>query len=390
MKINLIKILILISVIFIAGCYSGENRVLDKVEVISYDSLKIEKNTYNNLEDCGKIAKTVKLETIEDSLIGSVDRIIIDPQTEDILILDYRSRKKVLRFNSQGKFLRSYGKHGQGPGEYNEIENFTINSNGDVIILSSTKLIKFSREGHYLTEIRTHFYAKYIECIDDNLYIPVLRYSRSPKVKKDILIFNSLLVNTGGIGEYDLRLTKDLYLVKNSIIKSGKKLLFIDLYKFNLKIYDTITKKLSILKIPNQNSDFENMWKKKRLTFEEGEEISTKLHRFSNILNGGTYIILFEQCHQKEIYNTWLLNLEKKEIKIFNSNVFYSTKSSTNSKHQKKWAFHRISGSFDGGVIGVLNDPESFNRFKNSHPLLERIEFKIDDNPILVFFHLKI
>jgi 6-bladed beta-propeller protein len=367
--------------VFSFFCSPGKDG--QSINIINFDSFKVTEKNFSNLMEIGTITRTVKLETMEKSIIGSIDSLIVDPKNGDLIIGDFRSSKKVIRFNKEGKFICSYGKKGQGPGEYLYLRAYTETSNGDVIILTSYKLIKYSKDGAFLKEVRIDFSSKHLTVIDDLIYISVLKYRKKPGVKNAVIVLNPHFVKIGGIGNYDSRLEKTRYLFHNVFAKKGKQLYYLDYYDPNLNIYNSESKRLQQLQIPNENSKLDKTWGKKKITQDDDMVIHKTIHRFVDIFSISDRILLSEFCIEKNIFNLWLLNLEKKEILIFPKKNLLGENA---VKLQKDLFFNRIPGSFENGIVGAFDDVEEFNLYKYKYPTLKDIEFKADDNPILVFF----
>jgi hypothetical protein len=380
-----ILILITVTLLFSCACSTGKKESSNNS--IDYNALKVIKKEYSGLKELGKITKVIKLETSKNSLLGRIGRVLVDKENDDLVVGDFRNTIQVLRFNKEGEFICKYGRKGEGPGEYVKVYDFTLTDNGDVILLTRLKLIKFSKDGTFLQESRTKVFAEYIEFVNDLIYVFVLHYDRKPKEKKAVLVFDSFLKNIGGIGEYDTRIEKNLLVVTNALAKIDGSLFFIELYDLCLHIYDTQTKKLSRLSIPNNNSRLDDFWKKKQFTRKDDRELNTHLHRFGDILTMNERVLLIEDYNAEEIYRVWLLNLEKQEALIFNQSSLYG-----DFRVKVKTDLHidRIPGSYEKGIIGVLDDVEEFNLHKAKYPTLKDIQFKADDNPILIFFEFKI
>lgn len=379
-KNGLLSVLVLLMVLGMA-CSNQEKKF--QVAALDYNSFKVTQKTYENMNQVGQITRVVKLETTQDSLIGSVDKIIIDYTNGDLLVGDYRNARSVFRFTSQGKFIRKYGRIGAGPAEYLRIQDFGVTANGDVIVLDNKKLIKYNKTGDLLKEIRIDYSAKYIEVIDDMIYINVLRYQKAPKEKKAIVILDPFFVEQGGIGQYDSRLEKNLHLVWHAMAKRDQQLYFIDYYDLNLNIYDTQARTLTKLSIPNSNYKLNELWEKKRLSLSDCDQLAISIHRFDDIFSFDNQLFLYELCVNKEIFRLWRVNLDKKEILIFNSESFFGV----SSKGEKNGLFfNRISGSYPKGVIGAFTDAEKFNKYKANYPILKDVAFQLDDNPILAFY----
>jgi hypothetical protein len=309
---------------------------------------------------------------------------MVDQNSGDILIGDFRSRKTVLRFSGDGKFLYNYGRvSGQGPGEYNELMGFTSMEDGSVVIQSNMKLIKYSKDGTLQREIRNPHFAENIVSIGNFIYVPVLRYRKVPEKKNAVVVFDSQLEKKGGFGDYDNRLEKFLYTFPNSVACQESRLIYIDHYDLNINIFDTETKNMKRLSVPNDNSLLDVVWAKKRIDDAADKRISSQLHRFDNIFAFQDRLLLFEYCRGKEIWNAWLMNLRKKELFVFDCTGIYGD---PKLKVPKDLYFDRIPGSYNRGIIGVFSDAESFKNHKSNFPLLKNESFEIDENPIIVFY----
>lgn len=378
-----IRILTFVLILMILSCScSPHNKKIEK-SVLTFNSFNIIEKEVPGLNGLGRIKKVIKLQTTEDSLIGSIDSVIVDPANGDVLIGDFRNRKKVLRFSSQGKYIRSYGTFGQGPFEYLSLLNFDIMSNGDVVLLTNMKLMKFSRQGEPLKEIRSGFYASHLKIINDVIYIPVIEYRLVPEVKYQILMLDAFFVNIGGFGDYDSRLEKITHIPANALAKKDKTLYYTDIYDLSVNIYDTSASTLTFLPIPNANSNLETLWKKTRLTQTDEQKILVRLQRFENIFSLDDRLLLFEHCIEKKMFKVWLMNLVKKEIIVFDWQDLYGT---FGARDKGDLFFNRITGSYENHLIGAFYDEEAFNRFKHKYSILQNIQFKADDNPVIAFF----
>jgi len=85
-------------------------------------------------------------EIYENFQFQSFVRVAIDNEN-NIYALDYGNHR-VQKFDEDGKFLLSFGKEGQGPGDLNRPSKYFLNERGESTILDSQLIIKiFSSEG---------------------------------------------------------------------------------------------------------------------------------------------------------------------------------------------------------------------------------------------------
>jgi hypothetical protein len=378
----LLALIVFVLIVFYSiACNRNNNE--EKIKKIDFYSFSVQKMKKGiGFEKLGKFVKIIKLETKDESIIGEMSSVYIKNNGE-LLINDYHSSEKIMLFNAEGKFIRSYGKKGEGPGEYVQLTKASFFDDENVVLASPFKLIKFDKKGKLLKEIRINYFVGDMIAMNKKLYIYVSAYrGRFHGKKRKILIYNSKLENIGGIGKYDKRLDKYLYSPHNIFTNFDKnnKFAFIDYYDFKIQIYDTVLKEICSIEIPNDNKNYEKIWNKKRFIEDDRTEIKKKLHRFNSISGFKNSLLLFETCREKRIDNFWLLNLKTNKIKIFNYG------SSIDGLSQVYW--NSVNGTYRNGVIVELyfNDEKEFNVYKKSIPLLKNYKFNMDDNALLGFF----
>ena len=96
--------------------------------------------------------KLVPLTNEEASLIGSIDRIII--HDERFHILD-KQTNSIKIFDNDGRFIQRIQELGNGPGEYHELMDFSIDEKGERLVLHSHrpyKLLYYSFDGDFIKE----------------------------------------------------------------------------------------------------------------------------------------------------------------------------------------------------------------------------------------------
>jgi hypothetical protein len=104
------------------------------IHIVNVDSIpQEEKIGYSSVFKKGK---TIILETKDECLIGSINGMqVLD---DELFILDNLTNS-LLVFNKEGKFIRKIGSPGNGPGEYIDISDFTIDPlKKEIYLLSSS------------------------------------------------------------------------------------------------------------------------------------------------------------------------------------------------------------------------------------------------------------
>jgi hypothetical protein len=143
---------------------------------MNIDSLKYKGSV--SLSGIFKRVQTIILETNKEALIGDVTSIQV--YGDRIYILDRSKSKGVYVFAKTGKFIQRIGKFGQGPAEYVEPFDFTIDKKNNQIYLldrPSQKILKYSLStGAYLSSIKLavrQYQVYHIQSVGDKLYTDV-------------------------------------------------------------------------------------------------------------------------------------------------------------------------------------------------------------------------
>jgi hypothetical protein len=101
-----------------------------------------------------KLADTllyIKLETDTNCLISEIDQIEAD---DNYIYVADKVESRLLQFTFDGNYNQDIGSVGKGPGEYINIRNMDISTNGDILILDEAgKLIFYSNDGKLKNQI---------------------------------------------------------------------------------------------------------------------------------------------------------------------------------------------------------------------------------------------
>lgn len=134
---------------------------------LKYEELLKTKNV-PKLSDIASDVSYISLETNENCLIGVFARYYFC----DSLIF-VSNRNYILKFSSNGKFIKQIGKPGRGPGEINSIRVTSIIPNKRIIIIhdaSLRKLMYFSFDGQLIKTVSVPS-VPYIKVMNDGNYL---------------------------------------------------------------------------------------------------------------------------------------------------------------------------------------------------------------------------
>lgn len=152
---------VLIALLFIGVSCSNKkkNDIIRKESVVhANDIIKIKiNNEYNNIIQYDSIFKNINiipLETTKECLIQEIKKIKINNN----LIYIQNNNSNILVFNFNGRFVRSIGIKGRGPGEIMSLRDFDIDNNY-IFILDFQSIKKYTLEGTYIEDYNLDFFT---------------------------------------------------------------------------------------------------------------------------------------------------------------------------------------------------------------------------------------
>ncbi|MDR1700136.1 MAG: 6-bladed beta-propeller, partial [Lachnoclostridium sp.] len=169
------KLLVFCVCLWLAGCGQTTRRVAlfeepadrDSIAIVDFSDLDLTQTP--KFSDIFDTVGFVKLETREDALIGTIDKIIaVD---DKFVILDTSMAKGVFVFDSQGRFLNRIGNSGRGPKEYDLPNDMTYDRYNEELIVNNYNrqtLMCFKLDGTFVREIRLDFYFGTLSVVDSN------------------------------------------------------------------------------------------------------------------------------------------------------------------------------------------------------------------------------
>lgn len=95
----------------------------------------------------------------ENYMFSEIGSVMVDVE-EDIIVID--SKEVVIKvFDKTGKHLRTFGKRGGGPGEFNTAARIVLKGGKDIVVLDrgNNRLSYYSKEGQCLKEIHLGKYS---------------------------------------------------------------------------------------------------------------------------------------------------------------------------------------------------------------------------------------
>jgi len=130
--------------------WRGTIEVVDGVAIVKNPILPLHKDDILTIEEDLSIGGA---QGGEESLFGYISLIAVDNE-ENIYVADTKDAH-IQVYDSEGNYLRTIGRRGQGPGEFNSILSFLITPNNELLVQdrSASRWTVFSLNGDYLKTV---------------------------------------------------------------------------------------------------------------------------------------------------------------------------------------------------------------------------------------------
>ncbi len=153
MKKRVSLLVISIACLVLFGCMQtekGKDAYTDVDDSFVISALDITETLSDST--CLNVHKVVLLETTDESLVAKISRIVEDD--DRLFILD-RTQMKLFIFGSNGEYIAQIHRIGQGPGEYIQAMDFTLDIQQKQILLLCdipNKIMRFTYQGEFVDE----------------------------------------------------------------------------------------------------------------------------------------------------------------------------------------------------------------------------------------------
>jgi len=175
----------------------------------------------------------IKLDNSPEAFIGELGKYRI---TDDYLLIEERTTNSLLLFDRSGGFIRKISRSGKGPGEYGQLQDFTVDSEGKFIyLLTQKRIITCQITGEFIMETPLPCLASRLATFGDDFMLMYNSVHRAMMDNYTIAFFSK----DGTMGERLLR--RNGFVRKPGIDISATYLYKRDdLWCFNQRDYDTV------------------------------------------------------------------------------------------------------------------------------------------------------
>jgi hypothetical protein len=166
MKVKMLLSIILVSII---SCKNNPKNYNENYLRINVDT----KGPFqNSLLDIVDIEDVIKLETVPNSVIAHIERLVCD--NNNFYILDNRL-KRVVVFDKKGKYIRNIGRVGKGPTEFFDPMDISVSQvDNSLAILDGDRgrsILLYKLDGTFVKKIKIPFYCSKFQMISKERFV---------------------------------------------------------------------------------------------------------------------------------------------------------------------------------------------------------------------------
>ena len=180
---------------------TGENSIsveksipIIDIDTTDAEKINVPKDIFQSTLDFKKLIKEFHfagLETNDKSIIGSINKILSDSV---FYFIHDKDNNKIFRFNFQGKFLNQVGTTGNGPQEFVEAWDISLDKSNNLISvldLKGRKIVRYTYDGRYIDSNPMYFF--YTQHEYDNGYL-ILRTGKSNNISAPLVSSFELVI----------------------------------------------------------------------------------------------------------------------------------------------------------------------------------------------------
>jgi len=354
--------------LFIFFACSQESGNIEETNLNRPGIIRVTKNLVNFDEQLKEL-KVIKLESQEENLIGTIDKIVVN--RSGIFILDIRNTKSLYHFDAGGRFKYKLSEVGTGPSEFYMPFDFSVNeADGMVYILDirQRKILKYDLEsGIHIGNSSIDFQTKSFAYLNNEQFAFQLDGREFSNDKKEELLIIYDLEEQKTLSSYlPEYATSDYMLSRTYFTHNDNELLY------SKSMHDTIYHYTNETFEPKYILDFQGR------NIPDAVKSLDMMEARQSLMEGGFYYHNggFSKVGDKLLFN-WLADEEKEYLGYYNF-----TRQSFINFDFSEMPFKTSFGSYDSFFV-------SFAYSYDFPPASEYYLADDEQNPYVLLFKLK-
>lgn len=344
----------------------------------------------SDLGELGEVVEVVALETTEAALLGLVDRIVVDPETGDLLAADFRSSQQAVRFARDGRYVASYSLPEVVGSDLIQFRSVAALPGGRVLLTADDRASVFRRDGTLLAHTMVPFAVDAAVFANGYLYLRghnaggVLRKAAAAYRVQD----DGRLAEVSEFHPYDER--RDLFPFQplHPLAAGGGSVFVSGLFDFRLSEYGAGGDLRRVFDLEPSPTPMPAAWDKARheLTDTDRAAMRSSIHRIRTMGVTGERLCLVEDDNRQEpvAITFGCLDLKAEVLHRYPGLEPVSRQASPG-----RLTFDGVPGTWDRGLLAILDDPEKLELLGERYPRFADLSIDTADNPLVVFFALE-
>ncbi len=344
----------------------------------------------SDLAELGEVTEVVALETTDAALLGLVDRIVVDPETEDLLVGDFRSSQQVVRFARDGRYVASYTLPEVVESDMVQFRALAPLPGGRVVLTADDRASVFARNGTLLAHTAVPFAVD--AAVFANGYLYLRGHNTGGVLREAVTAYrvqdDGRLEKVSDFHPYDER--RDLFPFQplHPLAAGGGSVFVSGLFEFRLSEYGLEGDLRQTWDLERSPTPMPAAWEKSRheLTDADRTAMRRSVHRIRTMAVVGDRLFLVEDDNRQEPVAITLGFLDLEEVVLHR---YPGLRPVSRQATPDRLTFDGVPGTWDRGLLGIVDDPEKLALLGERYPRFSDLRYDSADNPLVVYFALK-
>lgn len=325
------------------------------------------------------LARIVQLETAPEARLGTISRVLVEPDTGDLLLSDRDATSAVYRFTADGRFVARFGPVAERD---EPLLDFAVRSDGTVVLTTDQRAVEFDADGKRLRSVHLPFAIWNFSRGREGFFGFVVAEAGGPVRNSVVVLDDGLRVKDRSLPP-DPRHLRHGFLPLRAITSEADGAVVLDLLAPEVVRYDSDLRPLERVRFALAHGGGDPDWTPTELSEEQKREIRRRTHRFQFVASVKDGLLLLERCSLEDIYR---LVVADSALQGFRS---LPNLPILGERAPDDWVPRTIVGAWPEGVVAVLPDEEALARARSAGvPGAVVPEYDPHQNPPLAFIRV--
>jgi len=353
-----------------------------------------------DLAGLGHVEAVVKLETVPAALLGGVDDVVLDAESGDLLVGDFRSSKQVVRFSAQGRLLATYADAAIQAAPDLDLSGFAVLPGGRVALLGGDRILLFDAAGQQIGRQPLSFVADDAAVLGDRIFVrghPSSAGGPAESVHAFALQDASpgsaspdarFLAPAARFHAYDQRRNLYPFQPLHGLAAGGGRVFVPHLLDFAVSVYAADGAPLAqYVFAGDEPGEPSELWRTP--VGEVNDEVRAALrrtvHRVRSLRHYGAGLLFVEADWRREPASVTFCLFDPEAGVLHRYPDLLPV---SRAADPRRLTFDDVVGTYPGGLVGLLDDPDKVALLGRRDERFAGLEHRATDNPLLVLFRI--